>query len=252
MNKTEALHQYLLRLADTSLILGQRMAEWCSKGPILEEDLAMTNISLDLFGQANFLLQYAAETSNKGESVDSLAFGRSEREYYNYLMVEYPNGDFAQTFMRQFLYSSFALLQYEALCASPDNQLAAIAAKSLKEIKYHVRHSAQWVIRLGDGTEESHQRTQAALDRLWSFTGNFFERNAVDRILEQEGVISDITELENDWRKMVTGVLLNATLTIPEDGYMQTGSLEARHTEHLGHILCEMQYLQRTYPDAVW
>ena len=252
MDKKEALYYYLLRLGDSNLILGQRMAEWCSRGPILEEDLALTNISLDLFGQANFLLQYAAEIAGNETNADALAFKRSEREYYNYLIVEYPNGDFAQTMVRQFLYSSFALMQYEALCSCPDHQLAAIAAKAVKEFRYHVRHSAHWIIRLGKGTEESHQRTQAALNRLWSFTGNLFETDDIDKTLIREGVITDIQSSKKEWEKMVKEVVDQAELILPEDIYMQTGSLQARHTEHLGHLLSEMQYLQRAYPDAVW
>lgn len=248
----EALFKYLLRIGDSSLILGQRMAEWCSKGPILEEDLAMTNIALDLFGQANSILGYAAQLEGSGRDADTLAFRRNERGYYNYLIVERPNGDFGFTMLRQFLYSTFAMLQYETLCKSPDERLAAIAAKSLKEIKYHFRHSGEWVVRLADGTEESRSRMLSALDELWSYTANLFETDEVDELLVKQGIISDVKELAEPWREIVTEVFQDAGLDMPEDGYMHSGSLKGIHSEALGHILGEMQYLQNAYPDASW
>jgi len=252
MEKKDALINYCLRLGDSSLILGQRMAEWCSNGPILEEDIAMTNLSLDLIGQARTLLTYAGELEGKGRSEDDLAYRREEREYYNTLLSERPNGHFGDTVVRNFLHSAFSYHLYQALKNSSDEMIAAHAAKSLKEVTYHLRHSSEWLIRLGDGTTESHEKVQESLDNLWEFTGDLFEMNEVDEILIKEGIAVDLNTVKNDWDKTINEVLDRATLTRPQDAYMHSGRLEAVHSEYLGHLIAEMQFLQRAYPTAKW
>jgi ring-1,2-phenylacetyl-CoA epoxidase subunit PaaC len=252
MNKQEALFQYLLRLADTGLILAQRNAEWCGHGPFLEEDLALTNISLDLLGQANSILHYAAQLENKGRTEDDLAFYRSEREFYNILLVEQPNGDYAKTMLRQFLCDAFNYYFYSELTKSADQTLASLAAKSMKEITYHIRHSSSWVERLGDGTEESHWRIQNAMNELWRFTAEMFEMNDVDVILINEAIAADLNKIKPKWEIKVKEIAERARLKIPENTFMQRGSRDARHTEHLGHILAEMQSLPRSLPGATW
>jgi ring-1,2-phenylacetyl-CoA epoxidase subunit PaaC len=255
-----------LHLADNSLILGQRNSEWCGHGPVLEQDIAITNISLDLFGQARNFYQYAAVLYNtfakeEKEAVgaylpnawrdfdreleeDDLAFLRDERQYLNLLITELPNGDWAQTILRQFFFSAYQQLLYTELIKSNDQQLSAIAEKSLKEVAYHVRWSSEWVIRLGDGTEESHNRMLKALDELWMFTGELF--------ITGEYELVDIALLKNEWLKKVELNFAEATLQIPEQKWMQRGGKQGQHTEHLGFLLTEMQYLQRTYPNAKW
>lgn len=252
MNKQDALFKYLLRLGDTSLILAQRNGEWCGHGPFLEEDLALTNIALDLIGQSNSLLNYAAQVESKGKTEDDLAYHRSEREYYNTLISEQPNGDYANTILRQFLCDAFDFYLYSGLVKSKDTTLAAIAAKSIKEITYHLRHTSSWVERLGDGTEESHNRMQDALNELWRFTGEMFEMNEVDAVLIKEGIAVDLSSVKNEWESKVKEVLERATLNIPANAFMQRGSRDAKHTEHLGYILAEMQFLPRAFPDAKW
>lgn len=252
MDIKQALYNYCVRIGDNNLILGQRLAEWCSFGPILEEDLAMTNISLDCFGQAEFMYEYAAELEANGRCGDDIAFRRNEREYYNNLLVEQPNGDFAVTMIRQLLYSAFAKYFYEALSASNDERLSALAARALKEAKYHYRHSSEWVIRLGNGTDESLLRVQNAINELWRFTGNLFEMNQTDHALLELGIAADLNDVNEKWKVDVGGVLLASNITIPENTFMHKGGTDGMHTEHLGHILCEMQYLQRAYPDAKW
>lgn len=252
MTKNEALFNYLLRLGDTSLILSQRNGEWCGHGPFLEEDLALTNIALDLLGQANAILKYAGEVEGKGRTEDDLAFHRNEREFYNTLMVELPKGDYAKTILRQFFCDAFDFYFYSELVKSKDATLSAIAAKSVKEITYHLRHTSSWVERLGDGTEESHKRIQDALEELWRYTGEFFEMNEVDSILIKEGVAVDLNSIKPAWEKKVKEVLTRSTLQIPSPVFMQRGSRDAKHTEHLGFILSEMQSLPRALPDAKW
>lgn len=242
-----SLISYTLHLADTTLILAQRNAEWCGHGPILEQDIAITNISLDLLGQSRNFYQYAASLIGNNATEDSLAYLRTEREFKNCLLVEQPNGDWAQTILRQFLLSALQSLLYEKLQHSNDEQIAAIAAKALKEAAYHVRWSSEWVIRLGDGTDESHQRMLKAIDELWRYTGELFV--AADYEL-QAGF--DVSLLKGDWLKKVTAVFEEATLPVPEKVFMQTGGKTGTHTEHLGYILTELQYLQRTYPGAEW
>jgi ring-1,2-phenylacetyl-CoA epoxidase subunit PaaC len=252
MTKQEALFTYLLRLGDTSLILAQRNTEWCGHGPFLEEDLALTNISLDLLGQANSIYNYAGAVEGKGRNEDDLAFLRSEREFLNALITELPNGDYGNTILRQFLCDAFDFFLYTELMKSKDATLAAIAAKSIKEITYHIRHSSSWVERLGDGTEESHKRMQNALDDLWRFTGELFEMNEVDAVLLKEGIAADLNTIKTNWETKVKEVLHRATLKVPENTFMQRGSREGKHTEHLGYILSEMQSLPRSLPNAKW
>lgn len=252
MSKDEALFNYCLRLGDSSLILGQRMAEWCSNGPLLEEDIAMTNISLDLIGQARTMLTYAGNIEGKGRTEDDLAYKRNEREYFNNLLSERPNGHFGDTVVRNFLHSTFYYHLFNALKSSKDETIAAHAAKSIKEITYHLRHSAEWVVRLGDGTEESHNKVKTSLNDLWAYTGSLYEMNEVDELLVAEGIAVDLNNIKSKWQASVKEVLERATLTMPEDGYMHTGHLNGLHSEHLGHMLGDMQYLQRAYPDAQW
>jgi len=245
------LFTYTLRIADSSLILGQRMSEWCSNGPTLEEDIAMSNISLDMFGQANGFYQYAAQLDGT-KSADELAFRRNEREFFNHQLVEQENGNFGTTMVRNFLHDVFNLLFYTELSKSKDETLSALASKSLKEVKYHLRHSSNWLVRLGDGTVESNDKTQVALEELWMYTGELFEMDNLDVELLNSGVAVDNSALKSEWDKMVNNTLAKAKLTRPEDAYMATGGKKGLHTEYLGFILSEMQFLQRAYPDAKW
>lgn len=248
---TNQLINFTLHLADTTLILAQRNAEWCAHGPILEQDIAITNISLDLLGQSRNFYQYAAvlinQSTNQQVSEDSLAYLRTEREYKNLLITELPNGDWAQTILRQFLFSVYQFGLYQQLMQGSDAQLSAIAEKSLKEITYHIKWSSEWVIRLGDGTEESNQRINHALKYLWQYTGEFF----VTADFETETGI-DFNILREGWFKKISDVLTDATLYIPENIFMHKGGKTGAHTEYLGYILAEMQHLQRTYPGAEW
>lgn len=252
MQKEEALFRYTLRLGDTSLILAQRLSEWTGHGPFLEEDLALTNIALDIFGRAKGLLEYAAKTEGKGRSEDDLAFFRNDREFYNALIAEQPNGDYAKTIIRQAFIDCFDLLFYTRLSQCKDETLAGIAAKSVKEITYHKRHSFSWVIRFGNGTDESKQRLQNGFDDIWQYTGELFETNEVDEVLLKEGIAVDLNALKPLWEKEVRELLERANLSVPESTYMQTGSRKGLHGEHLGYILAEMQALPRMYPDAKW
>ena len=245
------LLKYTLRIADSSLILGQRLSSWCSKGPTLEEDIALSNLSLDLFGQANSLLEYASELDGI-KSADDFAFKRNEREFYNLQLTEQLNGHFGDTIVRHFFFSVYSFLFYSKLSNSKDETLASIAVKSLKEIKYHLTHSKSWVVRLGDGTEESNKRIQKSLNDLWQFTGEFFEMDDVDQRMYQEGIGVKNSSLKSEWDKIVNRTLKESNLIRPEDGYMQSGSKNGMHSEHLGHLLSEMQFLPRAYPDAKW
>jgi len=251
MDKKQALIEYALRIGDSSLILGQRMAEWISNGPTLEEDIAMTNISLDLFGQARTMFKYICELAGEGTE-DDWAFFRSEREFLNNLLAERPNDHFGETMVRQLLFSAFYYHFYQALQESKDERFAAHGAKSLKEVSYHLRHAGEWVVRLGDGTEESHQKVQQSLDDLWRYTGDLFEMDDLDEYLIKEGVAIDLNSLKAKWDATINEVIERATLTRPADGYMDSGRLDGIHSEHLGHLLSEMQYMQRAYPDAQW
>ncbi|MEP6844436.1 MAG: 1,2-phenylacetyl-CoA epoxidase subunit PaaC [Panacibacter sp.] len=247
------LLNYILNLADNALILGQRSSEWCGHGPVLEQDIAVTNISLDLIGQARHFYQYAALLMDDGASEDSLAYLRTEREFKNLLLTEQPNGDWATTILRQFFLSAYQYLLYQQLQKSNDTQLAAIAEKALKEVTYHLRWSSEWVIRLGDGTEESKDRMIAAIDELWRFTGELFMSATYEIEALEKGYGADITSFQNAWLQKVSSVFEEAMLPMPKASvYMQRGGKEGIHTEHLGYILAEMQYLQRTYPGCEW
>lgn len=252
MTKPKALFEYLIRHADDTMILGQRLSELCGHGPILEEDIALTNIALDLIGQATELYEYAAQVENKGRTADDLAFLRLEREYKNVLLVEQKNGDFGKTIVRQFLFDNFQLLNYTQLLNSSDAQVAAIAEKSLKEVKYHLKHSSEWVIRLGDGTEESHQRVQESVDDLMRFVEELFFQNEVNELLQEDKLIGDCEDFKQQFYQNVNNVLTEATLTIPEIKYHQKGGRKGIHSEHMGFLLAEMQYMQRTYPGMQW
>ena len=252
MTKQEALFTYTLRLADNALILGHRLSEWSSYAPILEEDLALTNIALDLIGRAQALYKYAAQIEGKGRTEDDLVYKRAERKFLNCLLLEQPNGDFAVTIARQIFNSAFELQFFEALSKSKDETLAALAVKCLKEVKYHWRHAYDWLQRLGDGTEESHERIQKGIEDLWMFTGELFEIDEVETMLIEEGIAVDNSGLYEKWNSVVSDAIASATLTRPADGYMQTGGRSGVHTENLGFILAELQYLPRAYPDATW
>ena len=247
-----ALYNYLLRLGDTSLILGHRLSEWCGHGPILEEDIAMINIALDQVGQARTLLQYAAEVEGKGRTEDDLAYNRDVLEFRNNILVEQPNGDFGQTMVRQFFMDAFNAPLYEALAESKDETLSGFGQKAIKEVTYHLRHSSEWVVRLGDGTEESHQRVQDAVNLLWRFTEDIFASAESDKELVEAGIAVDLASLKPKWSETVEKVLKEANLTHPEGVFSFSGSRNGVHTEHLGYILTEMQFLQRTYPGAEW
>ncbi len=252
MNSNDTLFKYTLRLGDTSLILAQRLSEWTGHGPFLEEDLALTNITLDIFGRAKSLLLYAATVEGKGRTEDDLAFYRNEREFYNALITEQPNGDYAKTIIRQAFIDCFDLLFYGELMKSKDQTLAGIAAKSVKEISYHKRHSFSWVMRFGNGTEESLSRLQNGFDQIWPFTSELFEMNELDETLIKEGIAVDLSTLRPKWEKEIFELLKNANVTLPEGIYMQKGSRNGLHSEHLGYILAEMQSLPRMYPNAKW
>ncbi len=251
----QATFDYLLRLGDSALVLGQRLSEWCGKGPALEEDIALTNVALDLIGQARMWLSYAGEVEGHGRTEDQLAYLRDVHQFRNPLLVEQPNGSYADTLARQFLFDTWHYYLLEALQTSRDARIAAIASKAIKEVAYHARRSADLVVRLGDGTAESHRRMQDAIDRLWMYTGELFDSNSVDAGLIAAEVACDPALLLAPWRQQVAEVLEEATLTLPADGWMQPGGhggYSGRHTEHLGFLLAEMQFLQRAYPGATW
>src|SRR5690606_35947558 len=232
----DALVQYLIRLGDDALILSHRLAEWCAKAPELEEDLALPNVAVDLIGQTRSLFTYAGELEGKGRSEDHIAFLREERDYRNVLLVEQPNEDFAHAMARQFLFDAMSLPFFEALSQSKDEVLAGIAQKAEKEVRYHLRHAAEWVIRLGDGTEESHERMQAAIDELWPYTGELFVMDEIDRRMVELGIGVDLTSLRAAWERTVADVLAEATLERPADGWMQSGGRDGRHSEYMGYI----------------
>ena len=262
------LVDFVLHLADSTLILAQRNSEWCGHGPILEQDIALTNISLDLLGQARSFYQYAAKLINTSPDLqeaysahlhstgeineDSLAYLRSERAFTNFLLAEQPNGDWAKTTLRQFFFSAYQYFFYKELSHSKDDQLAALAAKSLKEVSYHLRWSSEWVIRLGDGTGESHERIVAALNDLWGFTGEMFIPTRYEQGLEGTGVGVNLYNIKEKWEGKVKEIFETATLELPGATFMYSGGKTGLHTEHLGYILAEMQYLQRSYPGCQW
>ena len=243
---------YALRRADDALILGHRLSEWCGHAPAMEEDMALANMGLDLLGQARELYSYAAGVEGKGNDEDKFAYLRDVRQYRNLLLLEQPNGDFAHTMVRQLLYSAFADPYWRAMMKSGDATLAAVAAKSEKESAYHLRHSSERIVRLGDGTEESHARAQAAIDHLWAFTGEMFEPDAGERALIDAGIAVDPASLRPQWLKTVADVVGEATLDLPSNDWMQHGGRDGRHSEHLGHLLSELQSMQRSFPGATW
>jgi ring-1,2-phenylacetyl-CoA epoxidase subunit PaaC len=246
------LRAYVLRLGDDHLILGQRLAEWTGRAPTLEEELSLANLSLDCFGQARSLLSYAAELAPNTDE-DQLAFLRLEHEYTNVLLVEHPNEDFAFCVGRQLYFSAFMLPYWYALTGSADSRLAAIAGQAVKEAKYHLRHAREWTLRLGDGTEDSHRRMQVAIDDLWPFTGELFEVDDLSQGMLERRVAPDASALRPQWDQLVAHTLSEATLEVPQDrSWFQTGGRAGVHTEHLGHLLAEMQAMQRTYPGLEW
>ena len=246
------LFNYTLQQADNCLILGQRLAEWCGHGPILEQDIAMTNISLDLIGQCRMWYQYAAQIQGEGKTEDDLAYLRDAWDYRNVLLVEQPNGDFAHTIFRQFLYDSYSIFFYELLMESSDKQLAAIASKSHKEARYHVKWSGDWVIRLGDGTEESHNRMKIVLDQLWSYAGELSKPNETELKAIKEGYGVNFSVLNEKRTEKIAQILTEAKLEVPENTYAHEGGKDGKHTENLGFILADLQFLQRAYPGLKW
>ena len=244
---------YLLRLGDTTLVLAQRLCEWVGKGPALEEDMALANTALDLLGQARLWLAYAGEVEGLGRDENQLAFLRDAHQFRNPLLVEVPNGSYADTFARQFLFDSWHLPLLQTLTRSADERIAAIAEKAIKEVTYHLRRSHDLVVRLGDGNEESHQRMQDAFDALWMYVGELFEADEVDAVLEAQAIASDVSALREPWLAQLRETFDHATLTLPDPGaWMQKGGKQGRHTEHMGYLLAEMQFLQRAYPGAQW
>ncbi len=247
-----ALFQYVLGLADDQLVLGHRLSQWIGRAPILEEELALSNIALDLIGQSRSLYQYAGELEGAGLDEDTLAYHRDARGYLNLTLVEQPNGDFAKTIARQLFYTAMAVPFWQAMTASKDQRLASVAAKAEKEAAYHLRHATEWTARLGDGTEESHRRMQAAIDQRWEFTGELFEMNSAEAGMAEAGIASDRLSLRDIWDRTVNAALLEATLTRPADSWMAKGGRNGLHGEDLGRMLAEMQSLQRMHPGLSW
>jgi len=252
MTKNETLIAYLLRLGDNALVLGQRLTEIVASGPELEEELANANLALDYLGQARMFYSYAGELEGKGRGEDDFAFLRDEQEYQNFLIVEQPNGHFGDTIARQVLFDMFYGLQLEALMACSDERLAQIAAKSAKEIRYHLRHGGQWLVRLGDGTEESHRRITKSVHELWRYTGEMLSGDEVDHAMKKEWNGPNLERLKGEWLKEVASILEKATIPLPDEQWMADGGKKGHHTEHFGFMIAEMQFMQRTYPGASW
>ena len=256
MSTDRQLFDYLLRLADNDLVMAQRLGEWVGHGPVLEEDIALTNVGLDLLGQARLWFAYAGEVEARfaeaGRSEDALAFLRDSGEFRNLLLVEQPNGNYADTMARQFYFDVWHQLLLVKLARSRDPRIAEIAVKAEKEVVYHAERSADWIIRLGDGTAESHARMQTAIDDLWMYTGEMFDPDETETVLAEEGIGCDVRTLAPAWREAVGNVLSEATLTVPGGTWMHRGGKNGIHTEHLGHMLATMQWMQRTYPGAEW
>lgn len=248
----QVLFEYVLQLADNSMILGQRNAEWCGHGPVLEQDIALTNITLDLIGEARSLYQYAAEIKGPGSTEDSIAFLRDEAEYRNLLLCEQPNTDWAHTIIRQFFYDAFHYFLQQELLAGDNERLREIAAKTIKEATYHLKWSSEWTIRLGDGTPLSQSKMQEALNNLWPYTGEMFMPSATEQAMFSNGSDNRLENIRGKWNQKIREVLEQATLNIPEDAYMHSGGKRGLHSEHMGYLLAEMQYLQRVHPHAEW
>jgi ring-1,2-phenylacetyl-CoA epoxidase subunit PaaC len=252
MTAQPELFEYLLRLGDNALILGHRLSEWCGHSPALEEDLALSNVALDLIGQTQLWLSLAGEVEGKGRDADKLAYLRDARDFRNVLLVEQPNTDFAVTMARQFYFDAWHYLLLRELTSSKDPRIAEIAAKGLKEVTYHLERSRDWILRLGDGTEESRRRMQTAMDDLWMYTGELFESDEIDQAMAQEGLGPDLATLHEPWLGLVRATAEEATLTLPQPGWAQKGGKRGIHSEHLGFILADLQFLQRAYPNATW
>jgi len=250
MSKTKI--QFLLRMGDSALILGQRLSEWCGHGPALEEDIATTNVALDLIGQAQYWLDYAGELEGEGRDADQLAYFRAPEQFRNLVLVEQPNGDFGDTIIRQFFYDVWHYQVLAGLCESGDERIREIAQKSIKEVSYHVKRSSDWVLRLGDGTEESHRRVQKAADFLWDFVAEMFTGDDAERALAAEGDIVDLSALRKHWQIHIESVFADATLELPSGPEQRFGMARNQHSEHLSYLLAEMQSLRRAHPDAHW
>lgn len=248
----EAIKQYAIRLGDDSVVLGHRLSEWCSYGPFLEEDLALTNVALDFIGRARMFYSYAAELAQDGSTEDTYAYTRDNREFTNLLMHELKNGDFAHTMARQYFVDVYSLAYMEALQQSSDKTLAAIADKAVKESRYHLRRSYDWVVRLGDGTQESHRRMQRAVDDLWGYVDEMFEMDELEQSLADAGIAVDATALKSGWEATVRETLATATLEQPAGDWSVRGGRQGIHTEALGHMLSDMQFMQRAYPGLQW
>lgn len=252
MDHKDTLFRYLVRLGDNALVLAQRLIEIVADGPELEEELANANFSLDYLGQARMFYTYAGEVEGAGRTEDEFAFLRSDREFENFLLVEQANGHFGDVIVRSVLFDAFYLLQLEALSECSDRRLVEIASKAAKEIRYHLRYGSQWLVRLGDGTEESHQRAQRSLDDLWKFTGELFAGDAIDESFRAEFSGPDLQALQKTWATEIAAIVKEATLELPEDGWMASGGREGRHSEDFGYMIAEMQHLQRSYPGLDW
>ncbi len=252
MDKNEALIKFCLRLGDNSLIAGHRLAELCSRGPFLEEDIAMSNIGLDHIGYAEALLEYAGGLMKDSKTADELAYKRPEHEFLNALLVELPNTNFAHTVIKEFFFAAWQVELCKVMSVSPDDTIAGLAQKVIKEAKYHLSHTGSWVLRLAGGTEESHQKITEAIEIIWDFTSELFDLDEVENTLVKEGVLSDLSSLRNSWLEIIKQWFDKAGLEVPEEGYQEKGGRNGKHTEYLGHILSEMQYLPRAYSDAKW
>ena len=251
-NVAPLLYRYVLRVADLSLVLGQRLGEWVGHAPALEEDLGLANVALDLIGQARLLLTYAGELEGRGRGEDEIAFSREQGEYLNPTLAEQPNGDFGHTIVRQVLVDAFQLELYERLTNSADERLSEIAAKAVKETRYHLRYSSDWLVRLGDGTEESHARVQSALERLWPYTVELFEEDDLDREMADCGIAPRLADLRAAWSSRIEALLAEATLERPRDRPYSWFGKRGQHSEHLGYMLADMQFMQRAHPGARW
>lgn len=252
MSEQNAVITYLLRLGDNGLVLGHRLSEWCGHAPELEEDLALANTALDLIGQAQLWLSLAAAYKGKDCDADTLAYRRDVAQFHNVLLVEQPNGDYAETMARQLYFDAWHYILLENLSMSRNSDIADIAGKAVKEARYHIERSRRWVICLGDGTAESHMRMQKAVNNLWMYTGELFENDEIDRQMMETAEGTDMSQLRDSWLNCIKTTLKEATLTVPNSSWMQSGGKTGTHSEHLGYLLAEMQYLQRAYPDACW
>jgi ring-1,2-phenylacetyl-CoA epoxidase subunit PaaC len=252
MKKEEALLAYTLRLGDNALIIAQRLIELVAHGPELEEEMANANFALDYLGQARMFYSYAGELEGKGRKEDEFAFMRDEREFCSFLLSEQPNGNFGDTIARSVMFDVFYLMQLEALVKCTDERLAGIAARAVKEIRYHQRHNSLWLIRLGDGTDESHEKAQNAISDLWRFTGELFAGDEIDDVVRDEFNGPDLERIRTAWQSSIAAILATATLQMPEDQWMDKGGRTGRHSEHFGPLIAEMQYMQRSYPGLDW